>query len=427
MPRAIIRAMSRLPFNSLAYALRQAARIDAAVFAGQSLADNLLGRVEAVARPAVQDLVYGSLRAYGRGDFFLARLLERPLAVEEVRALLLVALYRLETRPEAVHTVVDQAVSAAGEIAHGKFRALVNGVLRSFLRQRVALEAALQADPVAPTQHPAWWLQELQAAWPEQWPAIVAAGNLAPPMALRVNRRRCSRADYQAQLAAAGIAASPLGDDGLTLAQPVPVDRLPGFFDGLVSVQDPGAQRAAELLAPAPGSRVLDACAAPGGKTAHLLERADLDLLALDLKPARCRRIEDGLGRLHLSAKVVAADCTQLEQWWDGLPFDAVLADVPCTASGVVRRNPDAKWLRRPEDIASFAATQSRILDALWQVLRPGGKLLYATCSVFPRENQRQIRGFLARQPAAGIIHEEQILPDAERDGFFYCLLEKRS
>ena len=427
MPRAIIRAMSRLPFNSLAYALRQAARIDAAVFAGQSLADNLLGRVEAVARPAVQDLVYGSLRAYGRGDFFLARLLERPLAVEEVRALLLVALYRLETRPEAVHTVVDQAVSAAGEIAHGKFRALVNGVLRSFLRQRVALEAALQADPVAPTQHPAWWLQELQAAWPEQWPAIVAAGNLAPPMALRVNRRRCSRADYQAQLAAAGIAASPLGDDGLTLAQPVPVDRLPGFFDGLVSVQDPGAQRAAELLAPAPGSRVLDACAAPGGKTAHLLERADLDLLALDLKPARCRRIEDGLGRLHLVAKVVAADCTQLDQWWDGLSFDAVLADVPCTASGVVRRNPDAKWLRRPEDIASFAATQSRILDALWQVLRPGGKLLYATCSVFPRENQRQIRGFLARQPAAGIIHEEQILPDAERDGFFYCLLEKRS
>lgn len=427
MPRAIIRAMSRLPSNSLAYALRQAARIDAAVFAGQSLADNLLARVEAVARPAVQDLVYGSLRAYGRGDFFLARLLERPLAVDEVRALLLVALYRLETRPEAVHTVVDQAVSAAGEIAHGKFRALVNGVLRSFLRQRTALEAALQADPVAPNQHPAWWLQELQAAWPEQWSAIVAAGNQAPPMALRVNRRRCSRADYQAQLAAAGIAASPLGDDGLTLAQPVPVDRLPGFFDGLVSVQDPGAQRAAELLAPAPGSRVLDACAAPGGKTAHLLERADLDLLALDLKPARCRRIEDGLGRLYLAAKVVAADCTQLDQWWDGLPFDAVLADVPCTASGVVRRNPDAKWLRRPEDIASFALTQSRILDALWQVLRPGGKLLYATCSVFPRENQQQIRGFLARQPAAGIIHEEQILPDAERDGFFYCLLEKRS
>lgn len=418
--------MSRLPFNSLAYALHQAARIDAAVFAGQSLADNLLGRVEAVARPAVQDLVYGSLRAYGRGDFFLARLLERPLAVDEVRALLLVALYRLETRPEAAHTVVDQAVSAAGEIARGKFRALVNAVLRSFLRQRPTLEEALAADPVARAQHPAWWLKELQAAWPEQWPAVVAAGNMAPPMALRVNRRRCDRADYQAQLATAGIAASPLGEDGLTLAQPVPVDRLPGFFDGLVSVQDPGAQRAAELLAPAPGSRVLDACAAPGGKTAHLLERADLDLLALDLKPARCRRIEDGLGRLHLSAKVVAADCTRLEQWWDGLPFDAVLADVPCTASGVVRRNPDAKWLRRPEDIASFAATQSRILDALWRVLRPGGKLLYATCSVFPRENQRQIRGFLARQAAAGIIHEEQILPDAERDGFFYCLLEKR-
>lgn len=427
MPRAIIRAMSRLPFNSLAYALRQAARITSAVFAGQSLADNLLGRVETVARPAVQDLVYGSLRAYGRGDFFLAHLLERPLAVDEVRALLLVALYRLETRPDAVHTVVDQAVSAAGEIAHGKFRALVNGVLRSFLRRQTALTEALRADPVAFAQHPAWWLAELQSAWPTSWQGIVEAGNMAPPMALRVNQRRCSRDEYLEKLRATGIEAFPVAEDGLRLAQPVAVDRLPGFFDGLVSVQDPGAQRAAELLAPAPASRVLDACAAPGGKTAHLLERSDLDLLALDLKPARCRRVEDGLGRLHLTAKVVAADCTRLDQWWDGQPFDAVLADVPCTASGVVRRHPDVKWLRRVEDIASFAATQARILDALWRVLRPGGKLLYATCSVFPRENAGQIDGFLARQAAANVVHQEQILPDAERDGFFYCLLEKRN
>ena len=419
--------MSRLPLNSLAYALLAAARIDAAVFAGQSLADGLIGQVDPIARPAVQDLVYGSLRAYGRGDFFLARLLERPLAAEEVRALLLVALYRLETRPEIAHTVVDQAVSAAGELAGGRFRGLVNAVLRSFLRQQAALSEALVGDAVALAQHPDWWLAELQTAYPQDWPQIVAAGNGAPPMGLRVNGRRQSRDDYQAQLAAEGIAARPVGECGLALDRPLPVDRLPGFAEGRVSVQDPGAQLAASLLDPSPGSRVLDACAAPGGKTAHLLERADLDLLALDLKPSRCRRIAENLARLGLTATIQAADCAKLETWWDGQPFDAVLADVPCTASGVVRRNPDTKWLRRAADIASFAATQARILDALWQVVRPEGKLLYATCSLFPAENRGQIERFLARQPQARRCHEEQLLPTADHDGFFYCLLEKRA
>lgn len=416
--------MSRLPINSLAFALLQAARINAAVFAGQSLADGMLGRVEAAARPAVQDLVYGSLRQYGRGDFFLSQLLSKPLAAEDVRALLLVAIYRLETRPDAVHTVVDQAVVAAGELAEGRFRALVNGVLRNFLRQQEPLTAEVEADAVARAQHPDWWLAQLQAAYPDAWPQIVAAGNSPPPMALRVNQRRVRRNDYLARLAVEGIAAKPTGEVGLALEKPVPVDRLPAFAEGLVSVQDPGAQRAAELLNPLPGSRVLDACAAPGGKTAHLLERAELDLLALDLKPSRCRRVEENLARLGLSARVKAADCAKLNTWWDGKAFDAVLADVPCTASGVVRRNPDAKWLRREADIASFAAAQSRILDALWQVLQPGGKLLYVTCSVFPAENAEQIAAFLARQPQARRCHEEQILPTAEHDGFYYCLLE---
>jgi 16S rRNA (cytosine967-C5)-methyltransferase len=419
--------MSSLPINSLAYALLQASRIDTAVFGGQSLADGLLGRVEPVARPAVQDLVYGSLRAYGRGDFFLSRLLERPLASDEVRALLLVAIYRLETRPDAAHTVVDQAVSAAGEVAGGNFRALVNGVLRNFLRQQVALTAALAADPVASAMHPDWWLAQLQSAYPDDWMDVVTAGNLPPPMGLRVNLRRVSRDDYIMKLAAVGIAARPTGECGLALDKPVPVDALPGFADGLVSVQDPGAQMAATLLDPAPGSRVLDACAAPGGKTAHLLERADIDLLALDLKASRCRRIAETLSRLGLSAEIMDADCAKLTSWWDGRPFDAVLADVPCTASGVVRRNPDAKWLRREADIASFATAQARILDALWQVVRPGGKLLYVTCSVFPAENGGQIRRFLARQPQAHRSHEEQLLPTTEHDGFFYCLLEKRA
>lgn len=419
--------MSSLPLNSLAFALLQAARIDTAVFGGQSLAEGLLNRVDPVARPAVQDIVYGSLRAYGRGDFFLARLLEKPLASDEVRALLLVAIYRLETRPDATHTVVDQAVSAASEVAGGNFRGLVNGVLRNFLRQQAALTAAFAADPVAAAMHPDWWLARLQAAYPADWASIAAAGNAPPPMGLRVNCRRISRDDYLTKLAAVGIAAQAVGECGLALAKPVPVEALPGFADGLVSVQDPGAQMAASLLDPAPGSRVLDACAAPGGKTAHLLERCDLDLLALDLKSSRCRRIAEGLSRLGLTARIEAADCVKLTSWWDGRPFDAVLADVPCTASGVVRRNPDAKWLRREDDIASFAAAQARILDALWQVVRPGGKLLYVTCSVFPAENGEQIERFLDRQPQASRCHEEQLLPTAEHDGFFYCLLEKRA
>lgn len=418
--------MSRLPLNSLAFALLQAARIDTAVFGGQSLAEGLLSRVDVVARPAVQDLVYGSLRAYGRGDFFLSRLLERTLASDEVRALLLVAIYRLETRPDATHTVVDQAVSAAGEVAGGNFRGLVNGVLRNFLRQQVALRTALEADPVAASMHPDWWLARLQAAFPQDWMGIVEAGNLPPPMGLRVNVRRISRDDYLSKLLDAGIAAKVVGESGLALEKPVSVDALPGFADGFVSVQDPGAQLAATLLDPAPGSHVLDACAAPGGKTAHLLERCDLDLLALDLKPSRCRRIAEGLSRLRLTARIEAADCAKLTAWWDGRPFDAVLADVPCTASGVVRRNPDAKWLRREDDIAGFAAAQARILDAMWQVVRPGGKLLYVTCSVFPAENGDQIGRFLKRQPDAHRCHEEQLLPTAEHDGFFYCLLEKR-
>ena len=419
--------MSSLPLNSLAFALLQAARIDTAVFGGQSLAEGLLGRVDPAARPAVQDLVYGSLRAYGRGDFFLSRLLERPLASDEVRALLLVAIYRLETRPDATHTVVDQAVSAAGEVAGGHFRGLVNAVLRNFLRQQAALTAAFAADTVAASMHPDWWLARLQAAYPADWPSIVASGNLPPPMGLRVNSRRISRDEYLVKLTAAGIAAHAVDECGLALAKAVPVEALPGFDDGLVSVQDPGAQMAANLLNPAPGSRVLDACAAPGGKTAHLLERGDLDLLALDLKPARCRRIADSLSRLGLTARIEAADCAKLTTWWDGRPFDSVLADVPCTASGVVRRNPDAKWLRREDDIASFAAAQARILDALWQVVRPGGKLLYVTCSVFPAENGEQIGRFLQRQPDARRCYEEQLLPTAEHDGFFYCLLEKRA
>jgi len=418
-----------LPPDSLAQSLLLAACAVTHVIGGRSLADVELvpaGTLPAT-RASTQDLVYGTLRRFGAGDAVLARLLQKPLAAEEIRALLLCALYRLETRPEASHTVVDQAVEAAGSLAGGNFRGLVNGVLRNYLRQRASLDSLKSAAQggEAGLWHPAWWLARLRRAYPDAWQGLVAAGNGQPPMALRVNRRRTDRNAYLQRLAEAGIDARPVGEDGLLLATPLPVDRLPGFADGLVSVQDPGAQRAALLLDAADGQRVLDACAAPGGKTAHLLERASLHLTALDLAPARTRRIEENLGRLGLRADIRTADCTVPETWWDGRPFDRILADVPCTASGVVRRHPDSKWLRQEKDIQRFARTQRRILDALWPALAPGGKLLYATCSVFPEENGKQIAAFLAAVPQAALLAEEQWLPQDEHDGFYYALLQK--
>jgi len=416
-----------LPADSLGWSLLLAARAVAAVRDGKSLTEALLALSKElpVARSAAQDVAYGVLRRYGWGEFLLGRLLEKPLTHPETHALLLAALYRLETRPEAAHTVVDQAVVAAGELAGGVFKGLVNGVLRNFLRRRESLLAAAAADDQAAQQHPNWWLRKLRRAYPQDWQRIVAAGNSQPPMTLRVNRRRLAPADYAARLELAGHPARPVGLSGLQLERPVSVDALPGFFDGLVSVQDAGAQRAAELLDPVAGAYVLDACAAPGGKTAHLLERADLDLLALDIDAGRTRRIEENLQRLALHATVRVADCSAVDQWWDGRPFDAILADVPCSASGVVRRHPDIKWLRREGDIRRFAQTQTAILDALWPLLKPGGKLLYATCSVFPEENGGQIDAFLVRQPDAEQLRVEQLLPLEEHDGFYYALLRK--
>jgi 16S rRNA (cytosine967-C5)-methyltransferase len=341
----------------------------------------------------------------------------------EVRALLLCSLYRLETRPEAAHTVVDQAVEAAGQLARGTFRGLVNGVLRNFLRQRESLLKELDGDE-ALYQHPDWWLERLRRTHPDAWQQIVDAGNRPPPMALRVNLRRTSQVAYLQKLADAGISATPLGSAGLLLAQPQPVDALPGFFEGLASVQDGGAQRAAELLGVCNGQRVLDACAAPGGKAAHMLELADIQLTALEVDARRARRIDENLGRLGLAAQVKVADCREVSKWWDGVPFDRILADVPCSASGVVSRHPDSKWLRRETDIAGFARVQRQILEALWPTLAPGGKLLYATCSVFSDENGRQLT-FAQTQLGAVKIAEERLLPQGDHDGFYYALLQK--
>lgn len=418
---------SRLAPDSLAESLLQAARVIAQVAAGKSLTQAMtaLDVAPAVARAAAQDVVYGTLRRYGTGEFILARLLARALPHPETEALLRGALYRLQTRPESGYVVVDQAVAAAGELAGGSFRGLVNGVLRNYLRQRDALHAAMAADDEAAQQHPLWWLTRLRRSYPDAWQKIVAMGNRQPPMTLRVNRRRVTRLDYLVCLQEAGLLARVIGRDALILDKPVAVDALPGFADGLVSIQDAGAQRAAQILDPVAGQRVLDACAAPGGKSGHLLELADIDLLAIDNDGSRTQRVEANLHRLGLPATVRVADCRATDQWWDGQLFDAILADVPCSASGVVRRHPDIKYLRRESDIRSFARVQTDILDKLWPLLKPGGKLLYATCSLFPEENRAQIDAFLVRQSAARRVIEERLLPDEEHDGFFYALLRK--
>ncbi|HRL75064.1 MAG TPA: 16S rRNA (cytosine(967)-C(5))-methyltransferase RsmB [Candidatus Accumulibacter phosphatis] len=416
-----------MPPDSLAFSLLLAARVIAAVRSGQSLTQALapLAGEAAPARAAAQDAAYATLRRYGCGEFLLRRLLARSLPHPEAEALLLAALYRLQSRPDTAYVVVDQAVTAAAAVAGGAFKGLVNAVLRNYLRQREALEQAMLDDDEARYQHPAWWLKRLRRACPDCWQQVVECANRPPPMTLRVNRRRLGVGEYAARLQAAGLDARPVGAVALLLARAVPVDALPGFAEGLVSIQDAGAQRAGELLAPRAGQRVLDACAAPGGKTGHLLELADVELLALDVEEGRVRLIRDNLRRLRLPATVVVADCRKTADWWDGRPFDAILADVPCSSSGVVRRHPDIKYLRRESDIRRFVHLQREILDGLWPLLKAGGRMLYATCSLFVDENEAQIDAFLFRQPAARRLSEERLLPREEHDGFYYALLEK--
>jgi 16S rRNA (cytosine967-C5)-methyltransferase len=348
-----------------------------------------------------------------------------------VRAILLIGLQRLGRRPEQAHTIVDQSVEAAAAAMPG-LKATVNAVLRSALRQRVEWPRWIDASEEARHAHPQWWIELLRSARPHDWETMLEAGNQHPPMALRVNRRRLGLDQAMRRLDVAGIAFRRLDNDALLLAAPRPVAHLPGFAAGELSVQDAGAQWAAILLDARDGERVLDACAAPGGKTAHLLERNTLDLLALEKETERAPRIGRNLARLGLAARVEVADCRDLVGWWDGRPFDRILADVPCSASGVVRRHPDIKWLRRREDVAAFAAVQAEILDALWQTLAPGGTMLYVTCSVFDQENAGQIARFCIRHADAERLPidgrpDRQLLPSAEHDGFYYARLRKSS
>lgn len=394
-------------------------------------------------RALLQELCFGSLRWLSRLEAIAAALMSKPLKgkYRTLHYLLLVGIYQLLYTRIPPHAALSETVSACRPLKGDSFRGMLNGVLRNVQRQADALQQKVDEKETSRFAHPKWLLQRLKAAYPGQYTAILNANNQRPPLWLRVNRRHHDRAGYQALLAAQeiAVAAEDPGSDGLCLAQPCEVSQLPGFAEGWVSVQDGAAQQAARLLDPQPGDWVLDACAAPGGKTAHLLERqpALAGLVALDSDAKRLVRVHDNLQRLQLTAQVICGDAARPQAWWSGPDFDRILLDAPCSATGVIRRHPDIKWLRRNEDIAELVILQGKILDALWCKLKPGGTLLYATCSVLPDENCEQIKAFVARTPDAQLVPLPQdggvdrpgwqLLPgEGNMDGFYYAKLIKR-
>ena len=410
---------------------RAAYGVDAVVHQGHTLT-RVLADQPAAGRATVQDICYASLREYALLAALRDALLANPLKDRVIACLLVVALRQLRARPDSGHMIVNEAVEAAAATQPWA-RGLVNGVLRNYLRHaELIVDDVLQKEPAC-WNYPQWWIDQVRSAYPADWQAVLDAGNQHPPMTLRVNPQHGSTAAYLELLQENGLDAQQTGEFALQLMQPVAVAQLPGFSAGRVSVQDAGAQLAAPLLDLADGQRVLDACAAPGGKTGHSLELADVTLTALDNDASRLTRVQENLDRLSLHATLKTGDAALPDAWWDGVPFDRILADVPCSASGVVRRHPDIKWLRRPDDIARFAAQQAAILPALWRCLAPGGKLLYVTCSIFPEENQCQVDAFLKRHDDAqqqplnrADLTAGQLLPNDRHDGFFYALLVKR-
>jgi 16S rRNA (cytosine967-C5)-methyltransferase len=428
-----------------------AARILATVLAGKSLNETLdrelaqQPELTLQQRAAIREACYDSLRHYGFLCAQLRELLQTPAKPAELEALLLIALAQLQFGRAKPYAIVDHAVRATELLGAVRAKGLVNAVLRNYLRKKSDLPKRVLTHPEARFNLPAWWIEKLVAQYPEDWENMAECALRHPPLTLRVNLRRTTVAEQQALLQAAGFSVTLVGPIALEVSPPRPVSEIPGFGDGKVSVQDAGAQHAAPNLDARNGMRVLDACAAPGGKTGHILEHADVALVALDSDPLRVRRIESNLERLKATADVRAADAAEPGAWWDGYPFDRILLDVPCSGSGVIRRHPDIKWLRRPGDLATFAATQLGLLVALWNCLSKGGRLLYATCSVFQEENGEVVDSFISRTQAAGRsvrrvalpavpqdsryiqpkIRNGQLLPDDHHDGFYYALLEK--
>ena len=410
------------------------------VLAGESLTgvlqeiwrtDSTLSRQQ---RGAIQDLSYGVLRFYGQLEVTLGLLLKKALRDKCLYNLLLVGLFQLQYSKTQSHVVVDQAVSASRCLVNGKgMQGLVNAVLRNFIRQREYLLEKTSEKEVGRYSHPQWWIDKLRQQYPQNFQAILAADNKHPPMTLRVNQRKISVEDYCRLLNEQGMSAQLLWQGALKLSQPVGVEKLPGFSEGLITVQDAGAQLAASFLDVQDGMRVLDACAAPGGKSTHLLELAEVSLTVVDNDSARLTQVQQNLERMKMKVdRLVCGDASKPDTWWDGRLFDRILADVPCSASGVVCRHPDIKWLRRESDILQFSASQQAILNALWKTLNQGGRLLYVTCSIFAEENRMQTDKFINDHPDARLmplsgvaLMDGQLLPDSQHDGFYYALLRK--
>ena len=412
----------------------------------RALTAALAGRAEL--RPSAQDAVYTAVRHLAASERLVERLAPRAPA-PEVAALLAVALGQLQRERHAVHTVVDQAVAAAQQSPSTRAASgFVNAVLRNFLRRQGTLLAEVRADESVRYNLPAWWIERLRAEYPRDWAAIADSQRQPPPLILRVNSRRRTAHEYVTRLAQHAIEATQVGAQAVWMHQPRPVADIPGFAEGDVSVQDAGAQLAAPWLEVRPGMRVIDACAAPGGKTAHLAELGATDLIALELDGARASRIGDNLRRIQLTARVIVGDAVHPDTWLQAAgsgSFDRILLDAPCTASGIVRRHPDIPWLRRPADVAQLTTVQAELLDALWPLLNAGGRLLYVVCSLFPEEGREQIARFRQRhfdvrqlnlpasqllpaavaEPAVVSAWQGSDLPTLH-DGFFYALLEKR-
>lgn len=397
-------------------------------------------------RAAIHSVAFDTLRHYGLLSSQLDKLLSQPVSQTPVRDLLLVALSQLQFSKAAAHAIVDHAVTTAGQMGFTRAKPLVNAVLRNYLRAPDKYQREQLGREPATYDFPQWWIDRVRKEYPHAWKSILHSAGERPPMWLRVNLRRNSVEEYLQRLARHGMPAQQGARAAVLLEKPVPVHVLPGFKDGLVSVQDEGAQRAASLLMPADGMRILDACAAPGGKTGHLLELANVEMLALDRDERRLQRVRENLDRLGLVATSRTADASAPDTWWDGRPFERILLDAPCTGSGVARRHPDIKWIRRETDIHAFVRQQSRLLNALWNCLSNGGRLLYVTCSIFQKENSNIIEQFRRKHPIArqlriqpsepsnaetdnavnAEIPDGQLLPDHVHDGFYYALLEKR-
>jgi 16S rRNA (cytosine967-C5)-methyltransferase len=424
---------------------RQAADAIVRVMSGATLARALeaSGAESTPARAFVHEIAFGTLRHWGTLEAIVRSLMHKAPSDPMLVAILAVAIYQLLHMRAEPYAVVDRAVDAAGDAVRPQAKGLANALLRRFLRERDDVLARATTTPVARWSHPRWWIARVRADWPDRWERILAAGNEHPPLTLRANVRAGTRDALAARFREQGIACEAVGEAGVIVSTPRPVRELPGFDEGAFSVQDAGAQLAAGVLGARDGERVLDACAAPGGKSTHVLERADVDLVALDSDTTRLARVSENLARLGLAGervRVVAGDAAAPAGWWDGRPFDRILVDVPCTSSGIVRRHPDVKWLRRASDVAGFAAVQRSMLDALWGCLARGGTLAYATCSVFAEENEGQAAAFAGRTPDA--LREwcdfpaeveatgGQLLPSLpgaphNQDGFFYARFRK--